>query len=138
MWRQFVCCKPKEIAAIYTRTRTLKGATLTPLAIICAHSSSYPWLPFCPSKMCLVMPKQLLHFGSCLCTLWPCNAHVCVQNVLIMGALCVHYKPKTCITWVQSLLRHHPLFVWENDWWSYRQMRKEKSMQYFCTACKNN
>jgi hypothetical protein len=37
LWRQFVCCKLKEIAAICTRTRTLKGATLTPLCALYVH-----------------------------------------------------------------------------------------------------
>jgi len=105
--------------SICTRTRTLKGATLTPLCALYVHIVLFiPDWPFahprcvswCPDNCCLYT-----HFGSCLWTLWPCNAHVCVQNVLVMGttfalqAPNVHNMGPKCVA--------ASSFVWENDWW---------------------
>jgi len=64
--------------------------------------------------------------------LWPCNAHICVQNVLVMGAMCA-LQAQTCITWVQSVLWHHPLFEKMIDGAKGRRgKKKEHAIQKYC------
>jgi hypothetical protein len=44
----------------------------------------------------------------------------------------MHYKPKTCITWVQCVLRHHPLFEKMIDGANGRREKKEHAVQKYC------
>jgi hypothetical protein len=72
-----------------------------------AHLFFFPWLAFCSSKMCLVLPRHILtlsiHFlGSC------------------------YAGSKTCITWVQSVSGHH------SSCWG-KKIDQAKGKQYFCT-----